>query len=105
MSTAVRRPRYVASDAYFARHDESYRDRVMNDLLQLPGPWRRLHETVGGDYWSVRDAVELMRGMGFEIEGDRRLGYRAVRLNYIPYLRRLRKSPPEIWGQLSFLEE
>ena len=74
-------PKYLPPEGYNPRHDPDYVDHVVEDLMSHWGCWRRLHETVGGDFEAVRDAVEIARRLGFVVEGDRALGYRAVRFH------------------------
>lgn len=90
-------PKYVAPEAYNPRHDETYAERVLLDLFTHWGAWRRLHETVGGDFETVREAVQVGRNLGFAIEGDHGLGYRVIDFHRVRYLRVAKAGewPPE----------
>jgi len=89
-------PKYLPPE-YNPRHDPTYVDRVLCDLFAHWGQWRRLQATVGGDFETVRDAVQVGRNLGFVIEGDHGLGYRVVDFHRVRYLRVAQAAewPPE----------
>lgn len=70
------------------RHDPSFVRRCLEDLMQHYGEWRRLGALYAAGVESfdrcciVREAVDRGRLVGFQIEGDRRRGYRLT--GYVP---------------------
>lgn len=52
-------------------HDPAYVDRVADALLAHLGKRVHLESVVGGDPWSVHEAVECLRRLGWQIEGER----------------------------------
>ena len=79
-----------AGPEYNPRWDPDYRRRVLLDLFTHWGCWRQLHKTIGGDFETVREAVERGRVLGFVIEGDHELGYRVIDYMPRPYVRSAR---------------
>jgi len=66
------------------RHDPCFKDTLLADLITHQGQYRPLGRLYCPDVpsWdrccAVRDAVVYWRRNGYEIEGDRRQGYRLV---------------------------
>jgi len=66
------------------RHDPHFVDRCLSDLFAHWGSWRPLGRLYAASMPSferccvVREAVDWGRRLGFEIEGDRRRGYRVI---------------------------
>jgi hypothetical protein len=81
--------------------DWNLTDVLLNDLLSHPHEWRALGRLYLSDVPSekrcvlVRDAMEVGRRRGLQIEGDRRRGYRFVRFQHRP-----ERSPQPPSGQL-----
>lgn len=87
-------PHTVAPD-WNPRHDPVFRDAWLNYLVANMGRWVR-----ATDVWECADTsqrldlqhvawetVDLARGLGHIIEGDRKRGYRYRGAKLVPYLR------------------
>lgn len=81
------------------RWDPGFIDRCLVDLFSNWGEWRQLGRLYAAHVPSfdrccvVRDAVDWGRKLGFEIEGDRRRGYRVVGFKHPEYVYLLKPGP------------
>jgi hypothetical protein len=75
------------------RHDPTFPDRLVNDLIQHFGQWRNLGKLYAAHVESyergciVRDVIDAARRVGLIIEGDNRLGYRLTGYRGFRYIR------------------
>lgn len=100
------------------RWDPGFVDRLLVDLFTHWGEWRQLGRLYAAHVPSydrccvVRDAVDWGRKLGFEIEGDRRLGYRVTGFRHPqqvyllkPGAREQEHAEHQVPGQLSLVGE
>lgn len=82
-ATAVLEAPHLAED-YNPRHDRDFKVRLLLDLIDHAGEWRPLGRLYAPEVASferccmVRDAIAYWRRHGYEIAGDRALGYKLV---------------------------
>lgn len=73
-------------------HDRTFPDRLVNDLIQHYGEWRKLaslyawHVEIPDRYLLTREVIEGARRIGMVIEGDKQLGYRLTGFRRRPYV-------------------
>ena len=97
MKSQATPPRYLPADDYSPLHDPRFLSDVIDAVLQAHGEWchpgRLVLAARGGtcDSHLLADAthyaVEQARRLGLVIEGDKDLGYRFVRFEYLTYVR------------------